>query len=447
MPPGWESVTFPTLGIEALPVVALRRTPVGPPGVEQSPAREVGPYTCRTTRGGRTRSYPRLVPGRRSSFLRRASDAGLVLLVTVLQAGSVRTGREDAEEPGLLGFASGTLGLLQGVLLLARRRRPGPVAVAVCLLFAVQAVLAGAVLPVAPWVALAGLVSTPAPRRWLAAGVALLGVGMAAGALVHPATQGTVPLLVALTAVIVLSATARTALRARSEALQARGAETARRLASQERLALARELHDSIGHGLSAVAVQSSAARMALEAGDRETAARSVAAVEESSRAALREMRDLVAVLRDPDGGLGPTAGLADLDGLLRRTRDAGVAASLEISADVQSLPRGMEATVYRIVQEGLTNVVRHAPGAWARVRVAIDGAHLLVDVEDGGVRGTPSRSDRDRGQDGGYGLAGLRERVQLVGGTLQAGPLPAAAGWRLAVRLPMEPRAESGRT
>ncbi len=390
------------------------------------------------------------MPDQRSSLRRRAGDAALALLVTALQAATVRTGREDPAEPGLLGFASGTLGLLQGALLLARRRRPGPVAVAVCLLYAVQAVLAGVVLPAAPWLALAGLVSTPAPRRWLAAGLALLGVGMAGGALVHPATQGTVPLLVALTAVIVLSATARTAVRARAEALQARGAETARRLASQERLALARELHDSIGHGLSAVAVQSSAARMALEAGDRETAARSVAAVEESSRAALREMRALVAVLRDPDGGRGPTAGLADLDGLLRRTRDAGVAASLEISADIGSLPSGLEATVYRIVQEGLTNVVRHAPGAWARVRVAVDGVHLLVDVEDGGVRVPPSRGDRDRAQDGGYGLAGLRERVQLVGGTLQVGPLPAGAGWRLAARLPVAPqeaRAESGTT
>jgi signal transduction histidine kinase len=388
------------------------------------------------------------VPGQRSSFLRRALDAGLVLLVVALQSATVRTGREDPPEPGLLGFASGALGLLQGLLLLAHRRRPGPVAVAVCLLYAVQAAFAGAVLPAAPWLALAWLVSTPAPRRWLAMGVAILGVGMAAGALAHPATQGTVPLLVALTAVIVLAATARTALRARAEALQARAAETARRLASQERLALARELHDSIGHGLSAVAVQSSAARMALEAGDRETAARSVAAVEESSRAALREMRDLVAVLRDADGSLAPTTGLADLDGVLRRTRHAGVAASLEMTGDFGSLPPGMEATVYRIVQEGLTNVVRHAPGAWARVRVAVDGAHLLVDVEDGGVRGAPSGSDRDRGKNGGYGLAGLRERVQLVGGTLEAGPLPAGAGWRLAARLPMAPqeaRAESG--
>ncbi len=94
--------------------------------------------------------------------------------------------------------------------------------------------------------------------------------------------------------------------------------------------------------------------------------------------------------------------------------------------------------------------VVRHAPGAWARVRVAVDGVHLLVDVEDGGVRVPPSRGDRDRGQDGGYGLAGLRERVQLVGGTLQVGPLPAGAGWRLAARLPVAPqeaRAESGTT
>ena len=372
-------------------------------------------------------------------MVRRAAGYALVVLVTLLQVGAVATGSRERDEPALVGPAGGALGLLQGALLLVLHRggsrTRGPVAVVVCLLYAVQAGLTGVVLPAAPWLALAWLVVGRASRVWIVAGLGLLGAGLTVGSVVRPGSQGAVPLLGALTAVIVLSVAVRVAWRARAEALRARAAEASRRAASQERLALARELHDSIGHGLSAVAVQSSAARMALQAGDGETAARSLAAAEASSRAALREMRDLVAVLRDPDGAIAPTAGLADLEGVLRRTREAGVAASLEVGPDVEGLPSGAEATVYRIVQEGLTNVVRHAPGAWARVRVSRDGESLLVEVENGGARGTPSGVDRDGS---GYGLAGLRERVQLVGGTLHAGAATSGAGWRLAARLPL---------
>jgi len=371
--------------------------------------------------------------------VRRAAGYALVVLVTLLQAGAVSTGSRERAEPALIGPASGALGLLQGVLLLVLHRggsrTQGPVAAVVCLLYAVQAGLTGAVLPAAPWLALAWLVVGHASRVWIVAGLGLLGAGLTVGSVVRPGSQGAVPLLGALTAVILLSVAVRVAWRARAEALRARAAEAGRRAASQERLALARELHDSIGHGLSAVAVQSSAARMALQAGDGETAARSLAAAEASSRAALREMRDLVAVLRDPDGAIAPTAGLADLDGVLRRTREAGIAASLEVGPDVEGLPSGTEATVYRIAQEGLTNVVRHAPGAWARVRVSRDGERLLVEVEDGGARGAPAGVDREGS---GYGLAGLRERVQLVGGTLQAGAATSGAGWRLTARLPL---------
>ncbi len=379
-------------------------------------------------------------------MVRRAAGYALVVLVTLLQAGAVTTGSREQPEPPLVGSAAVTLGLLQGALLFVLRRgggrSRGPVAAVICGLYVVQAGLAGAVLPAAPWVALAWLVVGRVSRAWIVAGLGLLGAGLTLGSFVRPASQGAVPLLAALTAVILLSVAVRVAWRARAEALRARAAEASRRAASQERLALARELHDSIGHGLSAVAVQSSAARMALQAGDGETAARSLAAAEASSRAALREMRDLVAVLRDPDGAIAPTAGLADLDGVLRRTREAGIAASLEVSPDVESLPSGTQATVYRIVQEGLTNVVRHAPGAWARVRVSRDGESLLVDVENGGARGAPSGVDREGP---GYGLAGLRERVQLVGGTLQAGAATSGAGWRLTARLPLTP--QEGRT
>jgi len=235
----------------------------------------------------------------------------------------------------------------------------------------------------------------------------------------------------------VLAGAVTSARRARAEALAGRRAEAAQRLASQERLALARELHDSIGHGLSTIAVQSSAARMALEAGQAETARRALAAVESGSRAAMREMRELVSVLRGPEADLAPTVGLADLPAMVERIRQAGVAARLEVAPGLEGLSTGTQATVYRIVQEGLTNVVRHASGAWAEARVTVEGQQVVISIEDGGGRPTSPVVAFESNGGSGYGLAGLRERVHLVGGTLDAGPAVEVPGWRLTARLP----------
>lgn len=379
-------------------------------------------------------TYARGVSPRASRpTLHVAAGYALVAVATLLQAAAVTTGAGGTTNR-VLGSVIAGLGLLQGALLLLTRRHAG-VAVTVCATYAAQAALAGTLLPAAPWVALVVLTGVPGSTRMLLTALLALGAGLGLGAWSRPASAGTIPLLLAVTAVLVLAGVVRTTRQARAQALAAQREEAGRRLASQERLALARELHDSIGHGLSTIAVQSSAARMALEAGRTDGALQALSAVESSSRAAMREMRDLVTVLRGPAAELTPASGPADLPALIERVRNSGIAARLDLAPGLERLPSGTRATVYRILQEGLTNVVRHAPGAWAEASVTHEGDAVVVAVLDGGARGaTPAAVDRDAGGDG---LAGLRERVHLVGGSLDAGP--AGTGWRLTAHLPLE--------
>jgi signal transduction histidine kinase len=387
-----------------------------------------------TRRLGADRSVAGVRQGKDRRIAARTADYALIAVATLLQVAGASTGGGRA-----LGVAAGLLvgglGLLQGLLLLVRRRRRAAV-VAVCLVYAAQAFVGGALLPAAPWVALVRLTAASGATRALAAALLLLAAGMGLGSVSRPASAGGVPLLAAVTAAMVLTGGLVSARRARAEALAGRRAEAQQRLASQERLALARELHDSIGHGLSTIAVQSSAARMALDAGQTETARRALSAVESGSRAAMRDMRDLVSVLRGPEADLAPAVGLADLPAVVERIRQAGVAARLEVAPGLEVLSSGTQATVYRIVQEGLTNVVRHAPGAWAEASVTVEGEQVVVCIEDGGTRQPSPVVAVEPSGGSGYGLAGLRERVHLVGGTLEAGPT--VPGWRLTARLPV---------
>jgi signal transduction histidine kinase len=364
----------------------------------------------------------------------RTRDHALAAVATVLQVLVITTG--DAGRPAAAaGTALTALGLAQGLLLFVPRHRPGLVAAAICLGYAGQAALVGVLLPAAPWVALVQLSARTRRARAVGPDLALLAVGWAAGAWSRPASAGSIPLLAAVTASLVLAGAVVSARRANAEALAGQRAEAEQQHRTQERLVLARELHDSIGHGLSTIAVQSSAARMALDAGQEDRARQSLAAVESSSRAAMREMRDLLSVLRARDAELQPAAGVAELPAVVDRVRESGVAARLTVSAGVDQLSTGTQATVYRIVQEGLTNVVRHAWGGWAEAEVSVEGDQVIVSVQDGGARQESPAGVLDHG--GGSGLAGLRERVQLVGGTLEAGPIADHGGWRLTARLP----------
>jgi signal transduction histidine kinase len=212
--------------------------------------------------------------------------------------------------------------------------------------------------------------------------------------------------------------------------------ELARRAVTEERLRLARELHDVVAHAMSVIAVQSGVGAHVADTNPQE-AARALAAIEATSRAALEELRRLLGVLRqedEPQGALAPVPGLADLDSLLAEVGKAGLAVKLQINGTRPPLPAGVDLSAYRIVQEALTNVVKHAGPAHAQVVVGYRDQDVTVEVIDDGRGAVTSASDGRVGP--GHGLIGMRERVQVFGGDLQTGPRP-GGGFRVAARLP----------
>jgi signal transduction histidine kinase len=221
----------------------------------------------------------------------------------------------------------------------------------------------------------------------------------------------------------------------RSALLERARRDEAAQAVARERLRIARELHDVVAHSMSVVAVQSGMAEHVL-ASQPERAAAAISAISASSRSALTELRRLLGVLRaddEPEGSLAPALGLADLPSLVERVRDAGVTVELTTTGDPDAVPAAAGLTVYRIVQEALTNAVRH-DGAGAAVAVAVRCGPGVVDVEvvDDG-HGTPA----EEAPGAGTGLIGMRERVEVFGGDLAAGPA-AGGGWRVAARLPL---------
>jgi signal transduction histidine kinase len=210
--------------------------------------------------------------------------------------------------------------------------------------------------------------------------------------------------------------------------------EQADRIVAEERSRIARELHDVVAHRVSMMTVQAGAAKT-VAAADPAAAVRAMAAVEDAGRQALDELRHLLGVLRPTASGDGtePQPGLADLDRLVEDARRAGLEVQLRRDGSLTGLPARVELSAYRIVQESLTNVVKHA-GAGARtdVRLANEGAALVVEVTDDG-RGAPVLPGS------GHGVVGMRERAQLLGGSLDVGPR-AEGGFRVCARLPVVP-------
>ncbi|MYX97765.1 histidine kinase, partial [Streptomyces sp. SID486] len=194
---------------------------------------------------------------------------------------------------------------------------------------------------------------------------------------------------------------------------------------------LARELHDSVGHALSAVTLQASAARRLLDT-DPRFVREALAAIEDTTRRTVGELDAVLGVLREDDApGTAPAPTLAaDLDGLLRRTRAAGQRVTATVDTDPAALPPMVSREAYRIVQEGLTNALRHA-GEPVTVTIGTADGRLEITVENR-LGAAPAA----RRPGGGHGLTGIADRVRLLGGTAQAG---AADGhWRLRVRLPL---------
>ncbi|HZS24808.1 MAG TPA: sensor histidine kinase [Gaiellaceae bacterium] len=217
---------------------------------------------------------------------------------------------------------------------------------------------------------------------------------------------------------------------------RARVAERERDLAAreavvEERARIARELHDAIAHNVSMMVVQAGAERRVLD--DDQSSTREVLqTVEEIGRGALTEMRRLVGMLRsDESDPLAPQPGLDDLATLVAQVREAGLPVDLEVEGDRRELPVGLELSAYRIVQEALTNALKHAGDAEATVRVRYGPDSLELEIVDDGA-GAPARA-----AGGGHGLVGMRERVALYGGRFEAGRRP-AGGFTVRVLLPI---------
>jgi signal transduction histidine kinase len=214
--------------------------------------------------------------------------------------------------------------------------------------------------------------------------------------------------------------------------------ELARWAMAEERLRIARELHDVIAHSLSVIAVQSGVGAH-VAATQPEEARKALAAVEAASRTALNELRRLLGVLREdgePPGGLAPAPGLAAVDTLLTQMGEAGLAVKLRVEGVRPQVPPGVDLSAYRIVQEALTNVLKHAGPARAQVVICYGDQEVAIEVTDDG-RG-PATATTARRAGTGHGLVGFRERTALFGGELEVGPRP-GGGFRVAVRLPFK--------
>jgi signal transduction histidine kinase len=209
----------------------------------------------------------------------------------------------------------------------------------------------------------------------------------------------------------------------------------ARRAVADERARIARELHDVVGHSVSVMTVQASAVRRLLR-DDQIKEREALTVVEETGRQALAEMRRLVGVLRRPEEApaLAPQPSLEHLDKLVAQVRDAGLPVELRIEGKPAQLSPGVDLTAYRLVQEGLTNALKHANAHQAEVVVSYGAGEVVLQVTDDG---TGDETDPSGGDGSGQGLMGLRERVSVYGGVIESGP-GTDGGFTLRARLPL---------
>jgi len=230
-----------------------------------------------------------------------------------------------------------------------------------------------------------------------------------------------------------------TELSSEHERLRREQEQRARRAVAEERARIARELHDVVSHAISVTVLQARGARRTLTS-DPDAARQALDAIEQTNTTALGDMRRLLAVLRDtePDDAhtghveRAPQPSLDHLDTLVRHVCGSGVPVTVEVRGRRQPLPPGVDLSAYRIVQEALTNVLKHTARAEARVVLEYDDDALFVSVADDGLPGPLTRTE----EGGGHGLIGIRERVAVVGGEVTAGPRP-EGGFEVRARLP----------
>jgi len=394
-------------------------------------------------------------------------DVVLALFVTVMQVqGTVaRAAVEGAPRP-LTDFANLGFALLvaSGLVLVVRRRLPVAVFVATAL---ASLVYFGLNFPDGPgwlglFVALYTLTAYGDGRRSLViagAGIAVLAVGwLVAAADIEPrAAIGWVFFRIGaavLSAALGESVRSRRVIAAeahkRAELAERTREEEARARVNAERLRIAREVHDTVAHAIAIINVQAGVTAHVLDRRP-EVAREALQTIEQTSSRALREMRAILGVLRDGDDGRVPYPGLEQIDELLAKARDAGIDVKLEQNLPAAPLPSAVESAAYRILQESITNVIRHVGPT--RVAVALNpGVDALeIRVTDEGRRAAPGDDPARRhlptqhtaGSGGeatpGHGILGMRERCQLLGGELDAKPT-ADGGFEVTARLPLTP-------
>lgn len=352
----------------------------------------------------------------------RRADVLVALLLTAVGLAEARLGLTGAPSSW---YVAATVPLVTGPVAF-RRDFPVP-ALTVTLIAQLTQALAGSELAggfaegVALVVLLYSVGSRCAPRVGLLALASALAASAAVVGLSGDARPGN---FIYLGTVVLAAWSAGQGVRLAHE----RSALLAEQRAGQERSRIARELHDVVSHHVSAIVVQAGAERRGMPADS--AVARTLEDIESAGRQTLTELRRLLGVLRvDESAPLSPQPGLADLPALLESVRAAGVRATLEVHGDPLAVGEGVELAAYRVVQESLTNVAKHAASGTARVLVRWSGSGLEVEVTDDGgtsaglVPGT------------GYGLVAMRERLRAYGGAVEAGPT--ADGFRVRAVLP----------
>ncbi len=394
------------------------------------------------------------------------ADAAIALAVLAATAATTFAGHQPATAEGravAVTAAAVACGALAG-----RRHRPlGSLAVsalaAEVFLFAMPDA-GGVLILLAPSIALYTVAERVARRRGLIIGGGLLAALALLHAMLHPGMIG--PENLAFTALGGLAIAAGDSSRNRRAYLaevERRAARSelerelvARRRVEQERLRIARDLHDSVGHHLALISVQSDVAGRAMD-GDAAAAREALLHVKSASRKALEELRDTVSLLRQPGDPVAPTSipalGLDALDELLRSLRASGLAIDALVHGTVVPLAPAADVTAYRVIQESLTNACKHSLGRRARLTLGYDRSELRIMVEDLGTD-HQGAGDRSAGAAiggagvgprtaplpaGGQGIRGMRERLLALGGLFAAGPRP-GGGFRVDASLPYQP-------
>jgi signal transduction histidine kinase len=368
-------------------------------------------------------------------------DGGLALAVTAADVGltyASQAHQQATSRPDALAYALLVIG---GLALLARRRYP----VTVLAIALVTALVASAQNAGSAYLALIVAFFTAILARKRAAAVASLLIGYVASVwppwLIgqHGHTKAGFALGLAAGLLFLLSVAEVIRIRAqRAAALTAGRAEELRRRASEERLRIARELHDVVAHNISVINVQ---ANTALHLMDRQPdrARSALTTINEVSKQALVELRSVLGVLRDVDAQAprAPAPGLARLGDLVSHAAAAGLTVRVEEDGPRPRLPADVDLAAYRIVQEAVTNSARHSGGQRATIRLASRPGGLEIQVDDDGL----ARPAGSPPLDSGNGILGMTERATALGGTLTAGPR-AAGGFRVLAWLPVTPLA-----